>query len=253
MIDASFEPITYRSDLSNYLINRKGQIYSKCRHYVLNGSKTDHGYIAYTLRTDSGRMVKVFAHIATANQFIPNDDPEHKVYVNHIDENKQNPCVDNLEWVTPMGNVHHGSCIERGANKRKKPVNEYSVNGEYIRTWASVRDISRFFADLWGCSHNSMTSIENTIYGCIKGNTETAYRRIWIPYDGSKPRKKIAISTNIKKVARKDTDGKLSLVYCGKVPDEYLYHEPTKREIIDYFLNHERLTDYEKSLIQRLS
>lgn len=33
-----------------------------------------------------------------AMAFVPNDDPEHKTEVHHIDYNRQHDCADNLLW-----------------------------------------------------------------------------------------------------------------------------------------------------------
>lgn len=46
-----------------------------------------------------------FKHRIIAICFIPN--PEQKPQVNHIDGNRLNNCVDNLEWVTNIENQRH--------------------------------------------------------------------------------------------------------------------------------------------------
>ena len=48
---------------------------------------------------------KYSLHRLVAFTFIPN--PENKPFVNHIDGNKINNCLDNLEWVTCAENNQH--------------------------------------------------------------------------------------------------------------------------------------------------
>ena len=46
-------------------------------------------------------------HRLVANTFIPKPDPNCWYWVNHIDGEKTNNRVENLEWVTPKGNAQH--------------------------------------------------------------------------------------------------------------------------------------------------
>ena len=72
---------------------------------ILNPSFADYpGYYVVNL-TKSGDQRTQYVHILVAQSFIPN--PENKSYVNHIDGDKLNNCLENLEWVTPTENSRH--------------------------------------------------------------------------------------------------------------------------------------------------
>lgn len=52
-------------------------------------------------------MTVWLVHRLVADAFIPN--PEGKSTVNHKDENKENNCADNLEWMTFAENTQYGT------------------------------------------------------------------------------------------------------------------------------------------------
>lgn len=62
------------------------------------------GYRSYSLR-HKGVQTQHLGHRLIANAFI--DNPNGKKEVNHIDGNKRNNCVDNLEWATRSENMKH--------------------------------------------------------------------------------------------------------------------------------------------------
>ena len=63
-----------------------------------------HGYCAVNLTNETGPR-HYYAHRLVAAAFIEN--PKEKPFVNHIDGNKKNNCVDNLEWATAAENTQH--------------------------------------------------------------------------------------------------------------------------------------------------
>lgn len=71
---------------------------------ILKPSLGQWGYEQVTLRKE-GNKKTVRVHRIIAQTFIPN--PDNLPQVNHIDGNKTNNCVDNLEWCDASHNMKH--------------------------------------------------------------------------------------------------------------------------------------------------
>lgn len=97
--------ITYKEIYNfngKYFISVDGVISNRdkpMKSYIINS-----GYAAIKL-TVKGKRFSKLVHRLVAEHFIPN--PENKKEVNHIDGNKLNNNVCNLEWVTSSENKQH--------------------------------------------------------------------------------------------------------------------------------------------------
>lgn len=100
------------------------------------------------------KMRKV--HRLVAEAFLPKIDG--KDFVNHIDGNKKNNRVENLEWVTCAENARHARAIgllkpvlspkarQMSIEKRMRPVSQYDDNGNHIRDFDSITAAGRAIA-----------------------------------------------------------------------------------------------------------
>ena len=96
-----------------YYITENGKVFSYASNNLkrrdtckeIKQYKKTGGYLNVALVTNEQKVKYVRVHRLVALAFIPN--PDNKEYVNHIDENRQNNNVSNLEWVTPKENNLH--------------------------------------------------------------------------------------------------------------------------------------------------
>lgn len=113
-----------------YQVSNLGRVRSfhKNKVKILKFAISPFGYLRVILSKDFQKKNRNI-HILVAQAFIPN--PEGKTQVNHIDGNKENNHVSNLEWVTPSENINHA--FEKGLSKRGCEHGRAKFTAEQIR------------------------------------------------------------------------------------------------------------------------
>ena len=122
-----------------YECSNLGRIRNKITGNILKGCINNKGYVRISL---TYYKTKKFAHVLILESFYKR--PFNNAQVNHIDENKTNNKLDNLEWVTNKQNANHGTRIDRVTEKIKKPIFCITNNTEYpsIKDAGNVLGIS---------------------------------------------------------------------------------------------------------------
>lgn len=80
--------------------------------YPIRNKKTGHilkdwddcGYRRTAIHFGNRRTKFYKVHVLIANQWIPNDDPEHKKQIDHINRIKSDNHISNLRWISPSKN-----------------------------------------------------------------------------------------------------------------------------------------------------
>ena len=88
-------------------------------------------------------------HKLVASVFI--DNPNNYEEINHKDENTRNNRVDNLEWCDHNYNINYGSRTKKAKDKLSIKINQYDLNGNYIKTWNCMNDAIRFYKNVHIC------------------------------------------------------------------------------------------------------
>ena len=134
---------------------------------ILKPARTGKSRNYLTVRLGHEKAYKV--HRLVAEAFIPN--PNGFPEVNHIDENKENNCVENLEWCTGEYNLCYGTRLKRISESKKMKVAQYSLNGELLKVFNSQ-----------GEAAEKTNSTQGGISDCIRGRIKTHNGYVWKKY-----------------------------------------------------------------------
>lgn len=118
-----------------YFVSKNGEVWSSFKKKYLKQHECFYGYKSVSIKVNKKtKILKI--HRLIAIHFIPN--PENKPCVNHIDGNKINNSIDNLEWCTYKENSKHAwqtGLIFTTNNQRK-------LTSERMKKFTGVNHIS---------------------------------------------------------------------------------------------------------------
>ena len=164
-----------------YQVSNMGRVKSlvdsngKFREKILSPGKNGGGYLFVNL-WKNGESKMNYIHRLVLSTFSPVENMEN-LEVNHLDEDKTNNCLSNLEWCTrsynntyndrhkrvgeklrgrtyseetkeKMSEAHKGHIVSEETKKKMSesnsiPIVQLSLGGKYIRSWKSGRDAGR--------------------------------------------------------------------------------------------------------------
>lgn len=129
---------------------------------IMNQHEINSGYLVVGIALRDGSRVNRLVHRLVAKEFC--DGFAEGLVVNHRDANRHNNRADNLEWCTHEENI--SDCMVRGVFdvksahkvaqlKRRRPVEQLTLEGERIATFASAREA----ASVVGIHENNVSRV----------------------------------------------------------------------------------------------
>lgn len=159
-------PVPKWEDL--YEVSNLGNVRSIRKNKLLKPSLTYRGYLLVGLSKKHTRETWLI-HRLVATAFIPN--PNNLEQVNHVDGNKLNNILGNLEWCTRLQNVAHArqiGLVNSDKGNKPIPIIQYDKEMVQIQTFESGIEAAKttgFFQS--GINH------------CLKGRLKTYKGYVW--------------------------------------------------------------------------
>ena len=123
-----------------YEVSTFGRVRNSVTGRVRKESIGKRGYPVLPVKIDGQFYLKT-VHRLVALAFLPN--PYNKREVNHINGDKTDNRVENLEWCTRQENDAHARRTGLHKSDGDKPVSQYTVSGKFVARFKSVSDASR--------------------------------------------------------------------------------------------------------------
>ena len=143
-------------DMPEYEVSNLGRIRNSKTKRVLKTHVNERGYETVTI-TNNNKHHNIKVHRMVANTFYEGD--HNNLDVNHIDGNKLNNHIDNLEYCTRSENIRHAFTNGFKNSDHKKQRVKIIETGEIFD---SLTECARYL----GCDKSAVS-------GCINGRSKT--------------------------------------------------------------------------------
>lgn len=185
---------------TDYSVSTEGEVRKDKTNYILTQSvQQDYKFVTLLI---NGHQKRMRVHRMVAETFIPN--PLQKPYVNHINGNRGDNNVENLEWVTPAENSQHAVAQGLWNKGKSRPVVQYNLDGIEMATYPSAAEAAR----QTGCSQSKITM-------CCRRQRETTNDYQWRYFDDENKNVQALQPKYItgKRVARCNDNGDILEIY----------------------------------------
>ena len=154
-----FETFVEIEGFEKYEVSNLGKVRNIKSGRILKPYLNHNGYLKHHLYKHN-KLKELFLHRIIAIAFI--DNHEEKPCVNHIDENKLNNDLSNLEWCTERENAIHGTRIKRIAEKNFKKVIQLDLNDNVLNEFESMKQAEQetgvFATSISACCNGKVKS-----------------------------------------------------------------------------------------------
>lgn len=143
-------------EANNYEVSNLGRVRNKTTKKILKGRLSKSGYLQVSVKlNETQKFSNRYIHRLVAFYWIAN--PENKREVNHIDRNKENNAIENLEWVTSSENQKHRHKLGNNKTSQRK-VGKFDKDGNLIAKYNSIVEAAAL-------EESPRVSIDNVLRG----------------------------------------------------------------------------------------
>lgn len=169
-------------DWDKYVVYDDGNIYSKHKGDLIKNTLDEEGYIRNGYRLKDGNSINCMRNRVIYAYF--NGEIPDNMEVDHIDTNRANNAINNLRLLTHKDNCNNKQTLDNKSKAMKgriisdkakekmrkshsKPVNQYDLQGNFIKRWESAMEVQRELG--YRQTHISACCLNKPYYKSYKG------------------------------------------------------------------------------------
>lgn len=152
MTTTKLQRISYEGVPTKYLISEYGEVYSEWVGRFMNLGPNTNGYVKVKMVLQDRTSVQIYLHRLMMHIFRP--DLPMSESVNHIDGNKLNNNINNLEWATMKQQYSHAKDLGL-MGKQTGLIKVELTKGEEVLKFPSISAASRHL----GVSTNAVAAV----------------------------------------------------------------------------------------------